>query len=291
MAKKNQPKREYIEHNVTIGDNVYRYEESGKGEKILLLPGGGMEPGLYSRIAAELSRDFCVINLARIGRAKMPPRREDLTLDEEADYFLPLLTELGIDYIIGHSSGAVLAAVLAGKMPVKGVVIYEPPICDRFDWLEPFRKLHDGGHYVRAIRYAMKGMSAAPFDTLPRIITLPIFYFVYKQNKPYVLTFEDCILSEMKGLNAVHDAVCNGYKIKVPALVCYGEATSPMLRKTTEDYFAACEQGTLKTYPKYSHINPLMDPVPFCTDVRAFIAGLAPVAPVTEEVIAAKEHV
>ncbi len=275
MEKKKQvKKRDFTEHNIVIDGKTYRYEQSGEGERVLLLPGGGMEPGLYSRIAEELSKTYCVINLARVGRAKMPPRPDDFILDQEFEYFLPLLQTLNIDYIVGHSSGAVLAVEIASKYPVKGMVIYEPPICDKHDWLEPFRKLRDNGHYVRAIRYAMKGMSASPFDKLPRIITLPIFKFVYSKNKEYVITFENCIISEMAGLNPVYERIKAGEKITTPTLVCMGGKTSGMLKTTTEDYFKACENGKMKIYPKYSHINPLMDPVPFCADVVEFFKGL-----------------
>ncbi len=283
MAKKKKeaPKREFEEIITTIDEKTYRYEISGKGEeRILLLPGGGMEPGLYSRIATELSKDYTVINLARIGRAKMPPRPDELTLDYETEYFMPLLKALNIDYIVGHSSGAVLAVTIAWQLPVKGMIIYEPPVCDKFDWLEPFRKLRDTGHYVRAIRYAMKGMSASPFDKLPRIITLPIFQVIYNKYPDYVRTFENCILSEMAGLNPVYERIKGGEKITTPALVCMGDKTSKMLQVTTKDYFDACENGQFKVYHKYSHINPLMDPVPFCTDIRAFIAGLKGETPV-----------
>ncbi len=274
MKKEKLPKREYINHLLTIEGNAYRYEESGRGERILLIPGGGMEPGLYSRIATELSRDFCVINIARIGRADMPARPEDLTLEEEADYLLPLLQTLDIRYIMGHSSGANLATVIADKLPVKGMILYEPAICDRTDWMKPFRRYRDSGHYVRAIQYAMQGMSAAPFDSLPGFITLPFFYGVYKVNTPYVLTFEKCILSEILALNAVHRQFEKGKRITTPTLCCYGDASSPMLQNATKLYYSACDRGYLKLYPKYSHINPLIDPIPFGADVRAFIKWL-----------------
>ncbi len=266
-----KPKREYKEQILTIDGNIYRFEESGKGSNLLFIPGAGMEPGLYSRIAAELSKSFTVINLARLGRSKMPPRKEGLTFCEEAEYYLPLLNKIGIDYIVGHSSGSVLAAVIAEKYPVKGLVMYEPAICDRSDWMEPFKKLHGEKKYVRAIQYAMKGMGASPFDKLPGIITLPVFYFIYKINTPYVLTFEDCILNEISALNAVYGELKRGKLIKTPALCCYGDATSPMLAQTTRDYYGACEKGVVKVYHKYSHIDPLIDPVPFCGDIIEFI--------------------
>ncbi len=275
MAKKEKSKRDFVEHVVNYEGKCYRYEESGKGERVLLLPGGGMEPGLYARIANELSKNYCVINLARIGRAKMPARPDDFLLDAEADYFVPFLQTMNIDYIVGHSSGATLAVVLAWRLNVKGMVIYEPPICDKEDWLEPFRKLRDNGHYIRAVRYAMKGMSASPFDKLPRIITLPIFGYVYKKNKAYVITFENCILSEMKGLNPVYEEILGGRKITTPTLVCMGDKTSKMLKVTTQKYYEACEKGKLKIYPKYSHINPLMEPETFCGDVKTFFDSLS----------------
>ncbi|MBI2166303.1 MAG: alpha/beta hydrolase [Chloroflexi bacterium] len=112
-------------HFVNIDGIRTRYYEDGSGETLLLLCGGsiGSQYSLdgWSLNLSGLAKDFHVYALDRLGQGFTdPPAREtDYTFEAGYGHAIAFMKALGMSRVnlVGHSSGAVLAAWIALEHP------------------------------------------------------------------------------------------------------------------------------------------------------------------------------
>lgn len=98
---------------------VTTYEQTGRGEPIVLLHGGEADHSMFDGLAHELSVHFSVIAYDQrdSGATRNPP--SSYSLADLADDAAALITGLGYDraHVFGTSLGGLIAQVLAARHP------------------------------------------------------------------------------------------------------------------------------------------------------------------------------
>ena len=104
---------------VSIGDAELYYEDTGRGEPLLLVPGLSGRGSFWAAQVADLSRDFRVIVHDHRGTARSTHSRIRYSVEQMADDVVRLMDALGLDsaHLAGHSTGGAIGQVLALEHP------------------------------------------------------------------------------------------------------------------------------------------------------------------------------
>jgi aminoacrylate hydrolase len=104
---------------VSIGDAELYYEDTGRGEPLLLVPGLSGRGSFWASQVAELSRDFRVVIHDHRGTARSTHSRMRYSVEQMADDVLRLMDGLGIEaaHLVGHSTGGAIGQVIALEHP------------------------------------------------------------------------------------------------------------------------------------------------------------------------------
>jgi pimeloyl-ACP methyl ester carboxylesterase len=110
------------------------YEVRGSGPVLLLIHGGIVDAGVYTGLAGVLADGYTVVTYDRRGysRSSLDAPADDQRIEVHGDDAARLVAALGSEpaYVLGNSSGAVIALELATRRPdlVRAVVAHEPSI-------------------------------------------------------------------------------------------------------------------------------------------------------------------
>ena len=109
------------------GRQLY-YEDTGRGDAVLLMPGWAGTIVEFYRLRAELASGFRVIaaDLPGSGRSQPQPRRYPPSYyRDDAQVLLGLLDELGVDaaHLVGSSDGGEEALLMAGLEPARALSV------------------------------------------------------------------------------------------------------------------------------------------------------------------------
>jgi valacyclovir hydrolase len=126
------------------------YEDTGRGDAVLLLPGWAGSIAEFGRLRAELGDGFRVVAADLPGSGRSQPQPREYSVDfyvDDARTFLALLDDLGIGaaHLVGFSDGGEVALLMAALDPARvlSVVtwgaagrVVEPAAGPTFDQLE-----------------------------------------------------------------------------------------------------------------------------------------------------------
>jgi aminoacrylate hydrolase len=104
---------------ISIGDAGIYYEESGRGEPLLLVPGLSGRGSFWSNQVADFSRDFRVVVHDHRGTGRSTHSRIRYSVEQMAGDVLHLMDALGIEsaHLVGHSTGGAIGQVMALDHP------------------------------------------------------------------------------------------------------------------------------------------------------------------------------
>ena len=104
---------------VSIGDAELYYEDTGRGEPLLLVPGLSGRGSFWASQVADFARDFRVVVHDHRGTARSTHSRIRYSVEQMADDVVRLMDALGIDaaHLVGHSTGGAIGQVLALEHP------------------------------------------------------------------------------------------------------------------------------------------------------------------------------
>ena len=104
---------------VSIGDAELYYEDTGRGEPLLLVPGLSGLGSFWANQVADFSRDFRVVVHDHRGTGRSTHSRIHYSVEQMADDVLRLMDALGIDaaHLVGHSTGGAVGQVIALDHP------------------------------------------------------------------------------------------------------------------------------------------------------------------------------
>ena len=160
-------------------DDKIFYKVTGTGAPLLLIAGGGGDGDLWLPLADLLSDEFKVITYDRRANARSTMNNPDyFNISQQSRDAIAILDALGESsaYILGNSSGAVIALDIATTYPnrVKTAIIHEAPISilnyESAKWLRFFRSCYNrsfkfGGASLAATKF-MFGIDVAAFDMI-----------------------------------------------------------------------------------------------------------------------------
>jgi aminoacrylate hydrolase len=104
---------------VSIGDAELFYEETGRGEPLLLVPGLSGRGSFWAQQVAAFSRDFRVVVHDHRGTGRSTHSRIRYSVEQMADDVVRLMDALGIEaaHLVGHSTGGAIGQILALEHP------------------------------------------------------------------------------------------------------------------------------------------------------------------------------
>jgi aminoacrylate hydrolase len=104
---------------ISIGDAELYYEDTGRGQPLLLVPGLSGRGSFWANQVADFSRDFRVVVHDHRGTARSTHSRIRYSVEQMADDVLRLMDALGIEaaHLVGHSTGGAIGQVIALEHP------------------------------------------------------------------------------------------------------------------------------------------------------------------------------
>jgi aminoacrylate hydrolase len=104
---------------ISIGDAELYYEDTGRGQPLLLVPGLSGRGSFWVNQVADFSRDFRVVVHDHRGTARSTHSRIAYSVEQMADDVLRLMDALGIEtaHLVGHSTGGAIGQVIALEHP------------------------------------------------------------------------------------------------------------------------------------------------------------------------------
>ena len=100
---------------ISIGDAELYYEDTGRGQPLLLVPGLSGRGSFWANQVADFSRDFRVVVHDHRGTARSTHSRIRYSVEQMADDLLRLMDALGIEaaHLVGYSTGGAIGQVIA----------------------------------------------------------------------------------------------------------------------------------------------------------------------------------
>ncbi|WP_138442109.1 alpha/beta fold hydrolase [Sinomonas susongensis] len=106
---------------------VIAFDRSGRGEPLIVVSGASSDRQADAALASALAEHFDVLNYDRRGRGDSTDTLP-FAVEREIDDIAALLDVAGAPpVLVGFSSGAALAARAAASLPVRALVMWEPP--------------------------------------------------------------------------------------------------------------------------------------------------------------------
>ncbi|MEB4613739.1 alpha/beta fold hydrolase [Leucobacter sp. M11] len=113
----------------------------GHGPGVILIPGGLETAADFTRLADRLAKSFTTFVVERRGRGASRHLAAQPSIDNEATDVIGVARAMGVRYMFGHSSGALISLQAAHLAPelIDSIAVYEPPLPtagyqDQFDW-------------------------------------------------------------------------------------------------------------------------------------------------------------
>ncbi len=106
---------------ISIGDAELYYEETGKGDPLLLVPGLGGVGAFWAPQVADFSRYFRVITHDHRGCGQSTHSKIRYSVEQMAEDVIRLMDKLGLEsaHYVGHSTGGAIGQVLAIEHPAR----------------------------------------------------------------------------------------------------------------------------------------------------------------------------
>lgn len=131
----------WVEHEVRAnGITIHYLRTGGARPPVVLLHGLSDDGACWSRLAAALAPDFDVIMPDARGHGRSDAPAPPYTTDDLAADLLALSDALGLNRpaLVGHSMGALTAALVAARAPAKirGIALEDPSFRSAEEWAE-----------------------------------------------------------------------------------------------------------------------------------------------------------
>jgi pimeloyl-ACP methyl ester carboxylesterase len=231
---------------------VIAYDKKGQGPVLILVLGALNKRGSGKKLAALLSDKFTVISYDRRGRGDST-EIQPYSIEKEIDDIEALTSEFGGSaFLYGHSSGAILALLAAGKLgkKVTGLALYEVPYSDDPEaqkavatYKKELAKLLADDKRADAVALFIKSVGVSD-KQLEALKHLPM----WKGLTPMAptLAYDTIELMEQYPKMDVHG-------IKPPALVLYGAASPAFMGDTAQKLSDTMPNATLRSLEGQTH--------------------------------------
>jgi pimeloyl-ACP methyl ester carboxylesterase len=231
------------------------YERAGEGPPLILIDGAlcSRAFGPMPKLAPLLAREFTVYLYDRRGRGESGDTAPYAKERELEDLAALIGVAGGAAALVGLSSGAALALeAAAARLPVTGVVAYEPPYIEpagatrgrRFQ--ERLQELVGAGDRGGAVRYFMRDMVGVP---APFVFMMRLMPGLWRKLKAvgHTLPYDSAVMGDFT-VPAERLA-----KVAVPTLVMHGSKTEARLKRAAGEVAAAIPDARSRTLEGQNH--------------------------------------
>ena len=206
-------------------------ERAGSGPALIVVDGAlcSRAFGPSRRLASLLARDFSVYTYDRRGRGLSTDTAPYSPAREVEDIAALVDRAGGSAFLLGLSSGGALALeAAASRLPIKGVVAYEPPYVDDTGQgggaahRLQLERLLASGDRGGAVKYFMKDMVGAP---APMVVMMRLMPWVWRKLEAvaHTLPYDAAVMTAFR-IPRTRFAT-----IRVPVLVMNGSKTDSRL--------------------------------------------------------------
>src|SRR6187431_702122 len=263
------------ELTVTSTDGtLIRSQRYGSGRPLMLVSGALFPSERWRTIMPLISSERCVVVVDRRGRGQSG-NGQAYSPEREVEDLLAVVDGLGgpVD-LLGHSSGAILALMLAQRTPsnLKRLIVYEPPVFFQApDHIE-------GDLPERLERLLGSGQSEAAVETFlregPRVAEAELRALRASPAwKPLVRGLAHTVPYDAHVQRAFPLDLGELSRVRIRTLMLLGAASPPRMRIGAETIAARLPNATLTELEGQQHIAMLSAPALFAEAVNAFLAG------------------
>ena len=234
------------------------YRTVGDGEPLLLVHGTATSSADWALLVPHLRQRFTVISMDRRGRGRSGDGA-DYSMEREADDVLAVLEATGAELLVGHSYGALCSIRAALRTDrLRRLVLYEPPIAVRQQWLEGLEEMVDRGEHAEALAGFLAG-AGVPDDQIETIRASPAW--------PMLLDAVPPMARERRAAARWEPPE----RIDVPTLYLVGgDTTGPAYLTGAEDLQARFSDLRAETLPGQRHVAHVLDPQAFAAKIVGF---------------------
>ncbi len=260
--------------SLPIGDAELRYEETGQGPPLLLVPGLSGVGSFWERQVPDFARDFRVIVHDHRGAGQSTHSRIRYSVEQMAEDVLRLMDGLGVRaaHLVGHSTGGAIGQVLAQDHPdrlLSLVLSHTWPGRDAY-----FRRLFESRREILTALGVEAYLRASVLFLAP----------------PWWVSANDALIAERQRAQVAAAAPVEVTASRIDAIVAFdrrarlGTIRTPTLVIVAEDdmvtpRFYSDELATkipgarLHVLEGGGHYAPLITPGPYNAMVGAFLRG------------------
>jgi aminoacrylate hydrolase len=259
---------------VSIGEAELYYEETGRGEPLLLVPGLSGRGSFWAAQVSDLARDFRVIVHDHRGTARSTHSRIRYSIEQMAGDVLKLMDALGVEsaHLVGHSTGGAIGQALALDHPrrLRSLVLSAT-------WAGP-------DPYFRRLFEARKGVLLA--QGVEAYVRASALYM----SPPAWISANDALLDEhhkaalaeaspvevtASRIDAIlaHDRRARLGEVRLPVLVIVAQDDMITPRFYSDELASRVPGAKLVVLDGGGHAAPMISPAAYNAAVGAFLRG------------------
>ena len=257
---------------VSIGDAEIYYEDTGRGEPLLLVPGLSGRGSFWAAQVADVSREFRAIVHDHRGTARSTHSRIHYSIEQMADDVLRLMDALGIEsaHLAGHSTGGAIGQALALDHPrrLRSLVLSAT-------WAGPdpyFRRLFESRKGVLLTQGVEAYVRASALYMSPPAWISANDALLEEQHK---LALAEAAPVEVTAsrIDAIlrHDRRARLHEIRVPTLVIVAQDDMITPRFYSDELASRIPGAKLVTLDSGGHAAPVVSAGPYNAAVGAFL--------------------
>lgn len=243
------------------------YRESGAGQSVLLLHGGGSSGAQWRKVCALMDGDYRMITMDHYGHggtSPWPGAPEERTHEAEAKLVREVIKQSGGPvHLVGHSfgGGIALRMVATDVSGISSLVLMEPMAMSMLKHAEETEHYESSQQVaIQFIEHARAGRVEEAWEGFFAANSPGAWQSYSEEVKANFYATTDNIVSGYYA-NLSHATTPEDCRsITLPTLAAYGEATSPRLRRMTEVIAAAIPECALHPIPEAGHMSPLTHP-------------------------------
>jgi pimeloyl-ACP methyl ester carboxylesterase len=230
----------------------------GSGPTLLVIHPGGQRAESWSYVAQELAADFQVVRLHRriyVTGATIPQAHSMAT--EVADALAVATLYAEPMFLVGHSSGAVVALETALKRPGQcaGIVAYEPPMPTTSlvggPALDRARDALEDGNPIEAMRIHLVEIVQMPVDMVDAMLSDP-------GAREALTEFASAQLADSGAIDSLGVGIDRYRTVSTPVTLIEGDRSPAHLRRRVADLASILPDAQVVTLPgqgQTAHLN------------------------------------
>jgi aminoacrylate hydrolase len=262
--------------HVSIGDAELHYEEAGRGDAVMLVPGLGGQGVFWTRQVADLSSHFRTIVHDHRGAGLSTHSRIRYSVEQMATDTVRLMDALGIAsaHLVGHSTGGAIGQIIAQDHPGR---LRSLVLSATWPGRDPFfqRVFESRKETLVACGMAAYLRASVLFLAPPWWISANDATIREQHRQALDVAPPVEVLASRIDAIVDFDRRARAHEIRVPTLVIVAADDLVTPRFYSEELAARIPGAKLVVLDTGGHFAPQITPEPYNAAVGTFLRGLA----------------